>query len=135
MGDFSVKEPLILGHEVAGVGAAVGEDVTKLSVGDRGAVEPCVPCGKCEQCQKGKYNLCHDGEFLAKTTIEGALEQDIEHPENFVCQIPEYKSYEKASIKEPLTECRLYKSDAAQQEEGGDVAGGRRGKKKNKITK
>ena len=38
IGDFVVKEPMILGHEVAGVVAEVGENVTTLKVGDKGGL-------------------------------------------------------------------------------------------------
>lgn len=103
IGDFIVKEPLILGHECAGMVAAVGEDVTKFSVGDRVAVEPGVPCGKCEQCQKGQYNLCQDVEFLATPPIDGAFAQYIAHPEDFLFPIPDSLSYEQASLNEPFS--------------------------------
>lgn len=45
--------PQILGHEFSGIVEEVGENVTSVSRGDRVAVAPLVPCGKCEFCQKG----------------------------------------------------------------------------------
>jgi threonine dehydrogenase-like Zn-dependent dehydrogenase len=56
---------MVLGHESAGIIAAVGENVTSLKVGDAVALEPGVPCGKCEMCKTGKYNLCPDMSFAA----------------------------------------------------------------------
>jgi len=59
-GPFVVKAPIILGHECAGEIVEVGPAVTTLKVGQRVAVEPGVPCRKCEFCRTGKYNLCPD---------------------------------------------------------------------------
>src|SRR5438105_12200021 len=53
IGDCIVKEPLILGHETAGVVEKVGSRVTHLNKGDRVALEPGVPCGNCIQCKTG----------------------------------------------------------------------------------
>ena len=53
------KTPLILGHEVAGTVAALGEGVTELKVGDRVGV-PWMhwTCGECEFCKEGRETLC-----------------------------------------------------------------------------
>jgi alcohol dehydrogenase, propanol-preferring len=53
------KIPLILGHEVAGTVAALGEGVTERRVGDRVGV-PWIhwTCGECEFCKEGKEELC-----------------------------------------------------------------------------
>src|SRR5437762_12892872 len=49
-GTIRPKEPMILGHEVAGTVAAVGEGVTRVKVGDRAAVNPSHPRGHCRSC-------------------------------------------------------------------------------------
>jgi alcohol dehydrogenase, propanol-preferring len=53
------KTPLILGHEVAGTVAELGEGVTELGVGDRVGV-PWIhwTCGECEFCREGRETLC-----------------------------------------------------------------------------
>jgi len=43
IGPFVVKEPMVLGHEAAGVVAEVGTHVTHLTVGDRVCMEPGIP--------------------------------------------------------------------------------------------
>ncbi len=50
--------PLVPGHEYAGIVEAVAEDVTDWRPGDRVAVDPNIPCGKCRSCCKGLTNLC-----------------------------------------------------------------------------
>jgi len=50
-GPITLKEPMILGHEVSGVIEALGEGVTNLSVGDLVAVSPSRPCGRQPDCQ------------------------------------------------------------------------------------
>lgn len=50
--------PRILGHELGVEVLAIGEDVTKVRVGDRCAVEPYLNCGKCIACRRGKPNCC-----------------------------------------------------------------------------
>jgi len=51
IGDFIVREPLILGHEASGEVVKIGEKVKNLKVGDRVAIEPGVPCRKCVYCK------------------------------------------------------------------------------------
>ena len=65
--------PFILGHECSGYVAELGEGVTTLKVGDRVALEPGVPCGRCELCREGLYNLCPDVRFMAAPPFDGAL--------------------------------------------------------------
>jgi L-idonate 5-dehydrogenase len=45
--DFKIREPLILGHEVAGEVVEIGPGVTKVSVRDRVAVNPLRSCYRC----------------------------------------------------------------------------------------
>lgn len=56
-------EPLTLGHESAGIVQAVGAEVTALAAGDRVALEVGLPCGACELCAAGRYNICRGMKF------------------------------------------------------------------------
>src|SRR5437588_12286480 len=55
------QDPVVLGHEGAGVVEVVGEDVTTVRPGDH--VVACLSgfCGSCEQCLSGHPNLCVAG--------------------------------------------------------------------------
>jgi len=71
-----VKYPFILGHECAGTVIEVAPDVTGFQVGDRVALEPGIPCGQCEFCKKGRYNLCTKMRFMASPPIDGSLKEN-----------------------------------------------------------
>jgi L-idonate 5-dehydrogenase len=63
-GDFRLQEPMILGHEGAGQVVAVGRGVSQPKPGDRVAVNPNHPCGRCRQCEQGRRNLCRDVRYF-----------------------------------------------------------------------
>mgnify|MGYP001814806314 FL=1 len=55
---LSWGKQLVLGHEGAGVVEAVGEGVTKISVGDRVLLNWAIPCKTCYQCESGNLSIC-----------------------------------------------------------------------------
>src|SRR5512132_3088193 len=57
-GTVRLREPMILGHEIAGTVARVGAEVAGVKPGQRVAVNPSRPCGQCRYCQEGKQNHC-----------------------------------------------------------------------------
>ena len=60
-GLLPVRFPLIPGHEPLGIIEAIGDRAAKrwgVNVGDRVAVEVLIPCGHCQQCIAGRYQLC-----------------------------------------------------------------------------
>lgn len=103
MGDRVVEEPLVLGHEGAGTIAATGDSVRDLSVGDRVAIEPGVPCRRCRACRNGEYNLCPDVEFMATPGTDGALAEYVAWPAEFVHPVPDTVSTTEAALCEPLS--------------------------------
>jgi L-iditol 2-dehydrogenase len=103
IGRFVVEKPIILGHECAGRVCAVGDQVTRLRVGDRVAIEPGVTCGTCKACKEGRYNLCPDVQFLATPPVDGAFAEYIAMREDFLFPIPDHLSYEAAALNEPFS--------------------------------
>ncbi|XP_075242692.1 sorbitol dehydrogenase-like [Convolutriloba macropyga] len=102
IGSFIVKEPMILGHESSGTVIKVGSGVKNLQVGDRVAIEPGVPCGRCEFCVSGVYNLCPDIEFLATPPYHGSLRQYHCHEAAFCFKLPDHVTLEEGALLEPL---------------------------------
>src|SRR5437016_8766314 len=76
IGPYIVRQPLILGHESAGVIVAVGADVPQSRIGERVAIEPGIPDGTCEQCRTGHYNLCQNVRFFGTPPIDGAFRSE-----------------------------------------------------------
>ncbi|CAN6603387.1 sorbitol dehydrogenase 1 [Trichomonascus vanleenenianus] len=105
-GDNIVREPLTLGHESAGVITAVGPEVEGLKVGDRVALEVGKPCGYCEVCKKGRYNLCSKMQFRSSAKsfphFQGTLQERINCPASWVYKLPKSVSLEDAALLEPL---------------------------------
>lgn len=102
IGDFVVEFPFILGHECAGTIVETGSDVKHLKVGDRVALEPGVPCGHCEFCLSGKYNLCPDVKFFATPPYGGCLMNYVSHPAQFAFKLPDNVSSVEGALVEPL---------------------------------
>lgn len=103
IGPFVVRTPLILGHESAGVVAAVGPGVTHLRPGDRVALEPGVPCRQCAACKAGRYNLCPAVRFMATPPVDGALAPYVVHPADFCYRLPDHVSLDAGALLEPLS--------------------------------
>ncbi len=80
-GTIRLKEPMILGHEVAGIVIAVGEGVTRVKVGDHVAVNPNYPCGHCRYCIEGHPNQCLDVRFYGSAMrfphVQGAFRDEL----------------------------------------------------------
>lgn len=102
IGDFAVEFPFILGHECAGTIVETGSGVTTLKVGDRVALEPGVPCGDCEFCLTGRYNLCPDVKFFATPPYHGCLMNYVSHPARFAFRLPDNVSPLEGALVEPL---------------------------------
>ena len=100
---FVVKEPMVIGHECAGVIEEVGSGVTHLAVGDRVALEPGISCWRCRHCKGGRYNLCEDMKFFATPPVHGSLANQIVHPGDLCFKLPENVSLEEGAMCEPLS--------------------------------
>lgn len=102
-GPFIVKEPMVIGHESAGIIDEVGSEVTALAPGDRVALEPGTGCWRCDRCKEGRYNLCPDMKFFATPPIHGSLANKIVHPADLCFKLPDNVSLEEGAMCEPLS--------------------------------
>ena len=102
IGEKIAPLPFVLGHEISGRVIATGENADMLKVGDRVAVEPGTPCGQCEMCRKGRYNLCENMEFLAAPPVNGALREYVAVSSSMCFKLPDNMSFEEGALIEPL---------------------------------
>lgn len=103
MGDRTVEEPLVLGHESAGRIVEVGDAVEDHAVGDRVTIEPGVPCGQCEYCRRGSYNLCPDVDFMATPGTDGAFREYVAWPAEYVYGLPKGVTTREGALCEPIS--------------------------------
>jgi len=98
------KAPLVLGHEVAGVIAAVGKGVEHQKEGDRICAAHHVPCNTCHYCLSGHHTVC---DTLRQTNFDpGGFAEYVRLPRINVAQgifaLPDEVSFEEGTFVEPL---------------------------------
>jgi L-iditol 2-dehydrogenase len=103
IGPRVVRAPLVLGHESAGRVVAIGEQVTRHAVGDRVALEPGLPCGRCRECRVGRYNLCRAVAFFGSPPVDGAFTRYVAQHEDFAHALPDTLSDAAGALMEPLS--------------------------------
>lgn len=101
--EYKTTPPIILGHELAGVVAEVGEGVTKCKVGDRVTSETYFDtCGVCRYCRGGKPNLCGKRRSIG-SIVNGAMTKYVIVPEVNVHALPANIDFQAGALTEPLT--------------------------------
>jgi L-idonate 5-dehydrogenase len=107
-GAVRLREPMVLGHEVAGRVSALGPRVEGLAVGELVAVSPSRPCGGCRFCLMGKPNQCLNMRFYGSAMpfphIQGAFRQRLVALAA-QCHPAEGLSAGEAAMAEPLSVC------------------------------
>jgi uncharacterized zinc-type alcohol dehydrogenase-like protein len=100
-----IKYPIVVGHEIAGIVAEVGSEVTKHAVGDRVGVGCLVDsCRTCDNCKKGLEQYCLNGNVGTYNGVDkygentqGGYSTHIVVTEDFVLKIPEGIALENAA--------------------------------------
>lgn len=107
-GPVRLKEPMILGHEVAGHVTALGDGVSGLSIGQLVAVSPSRPCGNCRYCNEGRHNQCLNMRFYGSAMpfphIQGAFRQVLV-VDAAQCAPADGLTPGEAAMAEPLSVC------------------------------
>ncbi len=105
-GDIRLREPMILGHEIAGHISALGGEVTGLTVGDLVAINPSRPCGHCKFCREAMFNQCLDmryyGSAMRFPHVQGAFSQELVVDASQCVKLAEGTSPQHAAFAEPL---------------------------------
>lgn len=107
-GAVRLKEPMILGHEVAGHITRLGSNVSGLTVGQLVAVSPSRPCYACRYCEEGKHNQCLNMRFYGSAMpfphIQGAFRQILVADQR-QCAPADGLTAGEAAMAEPLAVC------------------------------
>ncbi|MGK7868565.1 L-idonate 5-dehydrogenase [Falsiroseomonas sp. E2-1-a20] len=108
-GVVRVREPMVLGHEIAGEVAGLGPGVAGLAVGDRVAVNPSLPCGTCKYCLSGAAQHCLDMRFYGSAMrmphIGGGFRQSLVCEAARAVKLPADMPLQRAAFAEPLAVC------------------------------
>lgn len=96
-----------LGHESTGVVVSIGSEVSSLEIGDAVALEVGLPCGSCNRCDEGRYNICSAMRFRSSAKAfphaQGTLQDRINHPAAWCHKLPQNISFGLGAILEPLS--------------------------------
>ncbi len=120
-GPIRVREPIVLGHEAAGTVERLGPGVTGLAPGQRVAVNPSRPCGRCRYCAEGLFQHCLEMRFFGSALRfpheQGLFRDSMAVPAAQCVPVAAGTSVAAAACSEPLAVC-LHAANRA-----GDLAG------------
>jgi L-idonate 5-dehydrogenase len=106
VGDFALREPMVLGHEVAGTIERIGASVDSVRPGDRVAVDPSRPCRACDYCRAGRSNLCRNMRFFGSAAmfphVQGAFSEVFLARADQCVTVPDTMPMRVAASAEPL---------------------------------
>ena len=107
VGDFQVREPMALGHEISGVVLETGAAVAGIAPGMKAALDPSRPCLSCSYCRAGRSNLCTNMFFLGSAGrfphVQGGFAQHLVLRADQIIPVPDPTDLLKLSVAEPLS--------------------------------
>ena len=102
IGNYIVRQPMVLGHEASGTIVEVGANVTSLKIGERVCMEPGVPNLSSRATKLGIYNVDPHVRFWATPPVHGVLAPYAVHPAAFTYRLPDNVSFAEGAMVEPF---------------------------------
>lgn len=99
--DARVNIPAIVGHEMSGVVAAVGDGVSHWKVGDHVTVMPLDWDGTCPACRAGHQHICQNLNFIGIDS-PGALQRFWNVDADVLVALPQGLRLDHAALVEPV---------------------------------
>ena len=99
--DARVGFERVIGHEMSGTIAAVGDGVGGMAVGQKVVVRPLDHCGDCPACHSGHEHICHNLKFLGLDT-DGAMQEIWNVPAHTIHMLPDDIRMDHAALIEPV---------------------------------
>ncbi|MFE2508563.1 L-idonate 5-dehydrogenase [Streptomyces naganishii] len=107
VGDFRLREPMLLGHEVVGTVVSYGAGARGPAPGTPVAVHPATPCGVCPECAGGRRNVCRDTRYLGSAArfphVQGGFAARVAVPAEQLRPLPDGLGLRRAALAEPLS--------------------------------
>jgi L-iditol 2-dehydrogenase len=96
IGENQLSAPVVPGHEMGGT------IVAGRRAGQRVAIEPAIPCGRCRYCLAGWVNLCPTCRFAGQGTVDGGFRQLMAWPDALLSGVPDGITDDQVPLIEPL---------------------------------
>lgn len=96
------RYPVVQGHEVSGVIAEIGAQVSGFALGERVVFMPQVTCGVCYPCRHGQYHICDQLKVMGFQT-NGAGQEYFPVNAGMVLKVPSTVSADQAAMVEPIS--------------------------------
>jgi L-idonate 5-dehydrogenase len=107
VGDFRLREPMVLGHEVVGTVVSYGDGASGPPPGTAVAVHPATPCGTCPECADGRRNVCRDTRYLGSAArfphVQGGFAAQVAVRSEQLRPLPAGLRSRRAALAEPLS--------------------------------
>ncbi|WP_328539631.1 L-idonate 5-dehydrogenase [Streptomyces sp. NBC_00344] len=107
VGDFLLREPMVLGHEIVGTVHSYGAGADGPAAGTPVAVHPATPCARCPECLDGRAHVCRDTRYLGSAArmphVQGGFASRVAVPAAQLRALPEGLALRRAALAEPLS--------------------------------
>ena len=99
--DGRIDMPQVIGHEMAGRIAEIGDEVDDWVVGDPVVVRPLDACGRCPACRAGNGHVCQNLNFIGIDS-PGAFQSSWTVPAHTLHRLPAEMPMDLGALVEPM---------------------------------